>query len=242
MKGHADNMDDPDKPRSSSHLKKDVRKERDVYHIPITSGSGPGKKDEKPPEEVPVKEEAGKSVTRIDEDPSPEKENEKAVESAIKIVEEAKKEAGLERDEEIEELNERIKRISAEFENFRRRKEAEASETRKYASERIILELLPIMDNFERALSTSKTSRNFDSLLEGIQMIYRQMRDILEKEGLQAIDCEGQLFDPALHQAVMMVESDEHPDESIVEELIKGYRLKDKVIRPCMVKVSRKKT
>jgi len=145
---------------------------------------------------------------------------------------------GPDRDKEILELQERIKRLHADFENFRKRKEEEAQEAKKFASEEIIKHLLLIMDNFERALSSSEESKNFQSLMEGLQMVHRQMKDLFDREGVKAIEALNTPFDPALHQAVMKEDNDSLPDETVMQELQKGYRLKDKVIRPSMVKVS----
>ncbi len=98
---------------------------------------------------------------------------------------------------------------------------------------------MPVLDNFERAVAASKDSRDFDSLLKGIDMIQRQLGQTLEQEGLKAMEAVGEAFNPEFHQAVMQVESDEHEEGIVVEELQKGYVFKDKVLRPAMVKVSK---
>lgn len=130
----------------------------------------------------------------------------------------------------------RLLRMQADFENFKRRVRQEKEEFYKYASESLMLQLLPVVDNFERALAAGGDDGK--NLLTGIQMIERQLKEVLQKEGLQAIETVGQEFDPNLHDAVMQVESDEYSANTCVEELQKGYRLKDKVIRPAMVKVA----
>lgn len=130
----------------------------------------------------------------------------------------------------------RLLRMQADFENFKRRARQEKEEFYKYASESLMLQLLPVVDNFERALAAGGDDAK--NLLAGIQMIERQLKEVLQREGLQAIESVGQEFDPNLHEAVMQVESDDYPANTCVEELQKGYRLKDKVIRPAMVKVA----
>jgi molecular chaperone GrpE len=100
-----------------------------------------------------------------------------------------------------------------------------------------VVELLPVLDNFERAVSAAKDNPDFTSFSQGVEMILRQMQTALSKEGLKAMDVVGQPFDPNLHEAVLRVDSEEHPENTVVEELQKGYYLKEKVLRPCMVKV-----
>ena len=134
-----------------------------------------------------------------------------------------------------EEYLNRLQRLQADFENFRRRVNKEKEEFHKYASESLICSLLPILDNFERAIAAGEGG----NLLSGVEMIFRQLKEILEKEGLCSIQAVKTEFDPNRHEAVMTVENDEHPDNTVIEEFQKGYLLKDKVIRPAMVKVSK---
>jgi len=131
-----------------------------------------------------------------------------------------------------------LQRLQADFDNFRKRTQKEKAELIKYASERLVGELLPVLDNFDRAVSAAKVNPDFTSFSQGVEMILRQMQTALSKEGLKAMDTVGQPFDPNLHEAVLRVASDEHPENTVVEELQKGYYLKEKVLRPCMVKVS----
>ncbi|MDR3602167.1 MAG: nucleotide exchange factor GrpE [Desulfosporosinus sp.] len=129
-------------------------------------------------------------------------------------------------------------RLQADFDNFRKRSQKEKAELIKYASERIVGELLPVLDNFERAANAAKVNPDFAAFSQGVDMILRQLQTALSKEGLKAMDAVGQPFDPNLHEAVLRVASEEHPENTVVEELQKGYYLKEKVLRPCMVKVS----
>ncbi|NMO94853.1 nucleotide exchange factor GrpE [Paenibacillus lemnae] len=140
--------------------------------------------------------------------------------------------------EELAETQQRALRAQADFDNFRRRTQKEKEELAKYASSKLITELIPVIDNFERALAASNVDPESDSLVKGVNMIFRQLEGVLNAEGLQAMESVGQPFNPEFHQAIMQVESDEHEEGIVVEEVQKGYMLKDKVLRPAMVKVS----
>jgi molecular chaperone GrpE len=140
--------------------------------------------------------------------------------------------------ETADEHYQRYLRTQADFDNFRRRARQEKEEFAKYASQKLIEGLLPIVDNFERAMSASREQKDFDSLAKGIEMIQRQLNQLLESEGLLPIEAMGQPFNPELHQAIMQVEAEASESGIVVEELQKGYMLKDKVIRPAMVKVT----
>lgn len=137
-----------------------------------------------------------------------------------------------------EEQYDQLLRLQADFDNYRKRTQKERAELIKYASERLVEELLPVLDNFERASSAAQINPDFAAFSQGVDLIFRQLQTALSKEGLKAMEAVGQPFDPNLHDAVLRVESDEHPENTVVEELQKGYYLKEKVLRPCMVKVS----
>jgi len=137
-----------------------------------------------------------------------------------------------------EDLEKRLLRSIADFENYKKRTKVEKEDLAKYANARLIGEILPIIDNFKRAIDSSHESKNFDSLIEGVEMVYRQLEELLKKEGLEAIEAVGKPFNPEFHQAVMQVEMDDYESGVVVEELQKGYKLKEKVIRPSMVKVN----
>ncbi len=136
-----------------------------------------------------------------------------------------------------EEYYTQLQRLKAEFDNFRKRTQREKEEFAKYASERVILSLLPVLDNFERAVDSTRTNKDFDSFSQGVAMILKQFYKVLEDEGLRVIDTAGREFDPNLHDALMKEES-EQGDNMILDEIQKGYYLKDKVLRPSKVKVS----
>ncbi|MEX2461764.1 MAG: nucleotide exchange factor GrpE [Paenibacillaceae bacterium] len=137
-----------------------------------------------------------------------------------------------------DENHERYMRVQADYDNFRRRSRLEKEDFAKYASMKLIEQLLPIVDNFERALAASQQAKDFDALIKGVEMTAKQLDQVLETEGLKSIESVNQPFNPDYHQAIMQVESEAHEEGVIVEEIQKGYMLKDKVIRPAMVKVS----
>ncbi|NDI33753.1 nucleotide exchange factor GrpE [Chengkuizengella sediminis] len=137
-----------------------------------------------------------------------------------------------------DESQQKLLRTQADFDNFRRRTRLEKEEALKYASKGLIEQLLPVIDNFERAISSSAETKDFDSLMKGIEMVFDQMKQTFDSEDLKPIESVGQPFNPEYHQAIMQVESEEHEEGIVVEEVQKGYILKDKVLRPAMVKVS----
>lgn len=140
--------------------------------------------------------------------------------------------------EEAEANYQRFLRAQADFDNFRRRTRQEKEEMAKYASADLIASLLPVIDNFERAIEAGKATEPASSLLQGVEMIYKQLKDTLATAGLEEIDCLGKPFDPFQHEAVMREPSEEHEEGTVIGVFQKGYRYKEKVIRPAMVKVS----
>jgi molecular chaperone GrpE len=140
--------------------------------------------------------------------------------------------------QQVDENHNRYLRAQADFDNFRRRTLKEKEELAQYASLKLVGQLLPVLDNFQRALQTGGEGAESGSFAKGVDMIYRQLSQVLEAEGLKPMEVVGQPFDPELHQAIMQVESEEYEAGTVVEVIQPGYRLKDKVIRPAMVKVS----
>ena len=141
---------------------------------------------------------------------------------------------------ELQEWKNSYTRKLAEFQNFSKRKEAEVSEMKKYASEDIIIKLLDNIDNLERAVDASKETKNFDSLIEGVNMILNNLKYLLKEEGVEEIETDGKNFDPYEHQAMMTEQKEELENDAIVQVFQKGYKLKGKVIRPAMVTVNKK--
>jgi molecular chaperone GrpE len=138
----------------------------------------------------------------------------------------------------LSETENRMYRVQADLDNFRRRARLDLEAAQKYRSQNLITEILPALDNFERALKIDTDDEKTQSLLQGMEMVYRQLVQALQNEGIEAIQAEGQPFDPHLHQAVMQVEDDQYESNVVIEEFQKGYKLKDRIIRPAMVKVN----
>jgi len=142
---------------------------------------------------------------------------------------------------EVQEWKNSYTRKLAEFQNFTKRKETEVSEMKKYASEGIIVKLLENIDNLERAENASAETKNFDALVEGVNMILRNLKYMLSEEGVEEVEAgEGVKFNPYEHQAMMTEEKDDLDNDVIVQVFQKGYKLKGKVIRPAMVTVNKK--
>lgn len=156
----------------------------------------------------------------------------------IATEEEAADSRYAELEKQAEEYNQRYLRAQADFDNFRRRTMKEKEELAQYASMKLITQLLPVIDNFDRAMAAASTTGDYESLAKGVEMIFRQLEQTLIQEGLKPMNVVGEPFNPEFHQAIMQVQSDEHEEGIIVEEVQKGYILKDKVLRPAMVKVS----
>lgn len=151
------------------------------------------------------------------------------------------------KDREIEDLKsmvteyaELLKRKQAEFENFRKRLQREAEDQKKFANIELVRDILEVIDNLERAIESSKSTKDLDSLLEGIMMIEKQFKGLLEKKyNVKMIDAVGKEFDPTLHDAIMMEESEDHDRDTVVETYQTGYMMYDRVIRPAKVKVAK---
>ena len=136
---------------------------------------------------------------------------------------------------EDEALNVKYMRLMADFQNFKRRTEKEKSDIYAFANEKIVVELLNVIDNFERALALGAEG---DGFVEGMSLIFKQLQGVLEKAGVKEIEALGQEFDPNFHNAVMQVESDEYEEGVIAQELLKGYMYRDTVVRYSMVAVT----
>lgn len=134
---------------------------------------------------------------------------------------------------------ERILRIQADFENFKKRVEREAEETRRQASASLVSRILPVLDNFERALALeSCDDANGDNFRQGVELIFRQMMNQLQREGLEPIEAVGQIFDPEIHDALETGSNADYPADTVIEELQRGYRLRGRLLRPALVKVN----
>lgn len=142
------------------------------------------------------------------------------------------------KDEQIEELNDRLRRTMAEFDNFRKRTEKEKSAMYEIGAKSIVERILPVIDNFERGLSAPPADESAKAFVDGMDMIYKQLLKTLEESGVKAIEAVGQEFDPNFHNAVMHVEDESVGENVIVEEFQKGYLYRDSVVRHSMVKVA----
>jgi molecular chaperone GrpE len=141
--------------------------------------------------------------------------------------------------QERDELFERLARLSAEFDNYRKRSQRENEEYRQYAVAEAVKAFLPILDNFNLALRHENSTA--EDLRKGVELIGKQMEDALTRLGVHPVHTQGAPFDPHHHEAIEMVESDEHPENHVVEELQRGYKLRDRLLRPAMVRVAKKK-
>ena len=137
---------------------------------------------------------------------------------------------------ERDSLLDRLARAQAEFENARRRASKEQQDFRDYAAADAIKPLLPVLDSFERALQVKSEPADFRS---GVELIYKQLQDALAKVGVKAIPAKGEQFDPHVHEAIEMVETSDAADHEVIEELQRGYKIKDRLLRPAMVKVAK---
>ncbi|MED4312277.1 nucleotide exchange factor GrpE [Heyndrickxia coagulans] len=158
-------------------------------------------------------------------------------ENAAEELEKAKEEIEKLRNE-LEQAENRYLRLRADFDNYRRRVNLDREAAEKYRAQDLIVNLLPALDNFERALSMAERNEHTAQLLDGMEMVYRSILEALKKEGAEPIEAIGKEFDPHYHQAIMQGREEGTASNVVIEEFQKGYMLKDRVIRPSMVKVN----
>jgi molecular chaperone GrpE len=156
--------------------------------------------------------------------------NETKLEDLVHSLEDEKKRS--------EDCLNRLKYMQADFENYRKRLEKQMDEVRKYSNERLIIQLLDVVDELELALKSAQSSNSNDTLVQGVEMTLKKLEKILQKEGVSPIDCVGKPFDSSKHDAVSKVEKDDVEGCTVIEEIRKGYTMKEKVIRPSVVKVA----
>ena len=142
---------------------------------------------------------------------------------------------------EYQEKYDQMLRTVAEYENAKKRAERSKEEFSKYAVEGVIKDIIPVIDSVERAIDSTNGSKDFDALSEGVQLIHKQLLDTLQKRSVNPIEAIGENFDPTRHEAIMHVESEDVPENAVIEEFQRGYSLHDRVIRPSMVSVSKGK-
>ena len=191
-----------------------------------------------------VNEEVQEEVNEAKTEQETAKQEQVAEANDTEVTEEEKNEEVTEVDEltlvkqQLEEEQDRMVRLRADFENYKRRVQKDKEADYKYRAQSLLNDLLPVLDNLERALAVEATTEEAISLTKGVDMVYRSLVTAVEKEGLERVESEGKPFDPNLHHAVMQ-EKDESQDSGIVlQELQKGYKLKDRILRPAMVKVN----
>jgi molecular chaperone GrpE len=138
----------------------------------------------------------------------------------------------------LDESENRYLRLRADFDNFRRRVQLDRESSEKYRAQSLITNLLPAIDNFERAMQMSPENDQTTKLMQGMDMVYRSILEALKQEGVEPIEAVGKEFDPQYHQAIMQVEDENFGSNTVIEEFQKGFVLKDRVIRPSMVKVN----
>lgn len=196
--------------------------------------------------EKDVDETAEQEAENIAEDAAADTETEKNAEEADEKTDaepagETKKKGKRKKDKNealIEELTDRVKRQMAEFDNFRKRSEKEKAGMFDLGAKNVIEQLLPVVDNFERGLAGVSEEQMADPFVDGMNKIYKQMTELLEKLGVKPIEAVGNEFNPDFHNAVMHVDDEEAGDNGVVEEFLKGYTYKDQVVRHSMVKVA----
>jgi molecular chaperone GrpE len=140
--------------------------------------------------------------------------------------------------EERDQLRDRLLRTTAEFDNYRKRVDRDRQEMAGRAAESVLTEILPIIDDLERALATPETGEGGEAYRRGVELIHKQLLDLLTRRGVTPIETAGATFDPHLHQAVSSEPSADHQEGEIIEEFRRGYRLGERLLRPAMVKVA----
>jgi molecular chaperone GrpE len=170
-------------------------------------------------------------------DPSPEMDTETVTATVEEDIEALKAEAA-----KAKEHWERLLRTAADFENFRKRATREKQDAVKFANESLIASLLPVLDNFEAAMAATAAAdgKGVESLQTGIAMVHQQLKKTLADAGLEEVDASGQVFDPNLHEAVSQQESAEIPEGHVLQQLRRGYKLRDRLLRPASVIVAKK--
>jgi molecular chaperone GrpE len=142
-------------------------------------------------------------------------------------------------EEETAQVKDKLLRLAAEFDNFKKRKAKEFETVIKMANDELVMEIITVLDNFERALAAAKTNDDFSSFHQGVELIYRQFEEILKKQGVRPIETVGQEFNPHVHEAVQQVDQADKPSHTVVQEMQKGYMLHDRMVRAAKVIVNK---
>ena len=163
--------------------------------------------------------------------------NEEVAEDKESVNNEADKKVE-ELQKKYDELNNHYVRLAADFDNFRKRQAQERESLLKYGAEETMKKLLEVLDNFDRGLKAIENMEDCEQVKDSYKLVCKQMTDVLTKLGLEVIDSEGQEFDPNFHEAVMQTPTSEHPENTVIVQLQKGYKMGDKVLRPALVNVA----
>lgn len=142
---------------------------------------------------------------------------------------------------ERDKLKDHLLRTAADFDNFRKRTKRDLEETKRRANEDVLREILPVVDNLERALGAADTAKDIEAVKEGVRMVLRGFDEVAQRLGLSRVPALGETFDPNVHDAIQQLETDEHEPGTVVAEVVPGYRLGDRLLRPAMVVVARAK-
>ena len=137
-----------------------------------------------------------------------------------------------------EELNNQYIRLAADFDNYRKRQAQERESLLKYGAENTLKKIIEVLDNFERGAKANETIEDCEKVKESFNLVHKQLLDVLSKAGLEVIEAEGKEFDPNFHEAVMQTPTSEYPEHTVINELQKGYKLEDRVLRPALVNVA----
>lgn len=184
------------------------------------------------------KEEKKKKTTKDSPEKKPKKV--KAKENSDTQKGETEKQGKKELEEQLASEKDRLLRLSAEFENYRKRKQRELDEFKKFANETVFRQFLTIVDNLERAISSTEKKSEEKGLMEGVKLTYKEIIKLFESFNVKLVEAENQPFDPNFHQAVTQQENDDLPENTVTQVLQKGYLLQDRLLRPAMVVVSKK--
>ena len=166
---------------------------------------------------------------------------EENLENNVENVEEAVEETVAEDNElqkKYDELNNQYIRLAADFDNYRKRQAQERESLLKYGAENTLKKIIEVLDNFERGAKANETVEDCEKVKESFNLVHKQLLDVLSKVGLETIEAEGQEFDPNFHEAVMQTPTSEYPEHTVINELQKGYKLEDRVLRPALVNVA----
>jgi molecular chaperone GrpE len=194
------------------------------------------------PEELAAELEGGadaEAAPETNQEEAPEAEPEPESDAEPESLSEEPEEASPE--DQIEALKDRHLRLAAEFDNFKRRALKERQDLLSYANENLVKELLPSVDNLERALEHARRDEGGEAaekLLEGIELTHRSLMQVLDRFGVTVVETEGKAFDPKVHEAIRRIPSDEHKPGTVMEVLQRGYQLKDRLLRPALVAVA----